>query len=366
LKADYKIVLDRKPPVVSLRQSSDRHPDYPQAIKLEWDVRDENLDLSRFYLEYRMPGGDWQPMRLYGAPQMTGNQWYGQLPTGTLMQVRLRAFDRAGNTGEAVISAGLTGDGRPVESSSSGSFANSANNTAARDIHYVGSFQVSFTYDMPKIPDSKLSAFELWYTKNEGKTWAPAHKREGTTAPGTMPEKPGAPIAGAGTLVFDADSQGLYGFRIVARNGIGIGKEDPKPGDQPEHWVMVDTEKPTVRLKVQPGPGYDVRNVRIDWSASDANLADKPVTIQYAAVKDNTTAPAETDWKPIEGHDGPLEKSGSFTWTIGPNGPFRFHVRAKVADKAGNSNTDQTKEPVLVDLEPPHINIKSIGPGGGK
>src|SRR5262249_1522889 len=148
--------------------------------------------------------------------------WYGRMAAGNPMEVRLRAFDKAGNMGQAVISAGLTGDGRPVEASSSGSFAGGAS-TAFRKINYRNKYLISFDYEMPKIPDSGLSAFDLWYTKDEGKTWAPAPKKEGAGSPAAMPTKPGGAIASAGTLVFDTNNvEGLFGFRIVARNGIHI------------------------------------------------------------------------------------------------------------------------------------------------
>ena len=57
--------------------------------------------------------------------------------------------------------------------------------------------------------------------------------------------------------------------------------------------------------------------------------ADRPVTLQYAEVKDASAQPAEADWKPIEGQPGPFDRSGSFTWTIGPKGPFQFHIRLR-------------------------------------
>ena len=64
--------------------------------------------------------------------------------------------------------------------------------------------------------------------------------------------------------------------------------------------------------------------------------------------------------------EGPQDRIGGFTWVVGPKGPFRFHIRAKAVDKAGNTDTDQTREPVLVDLEHPKVIIQGIGAGGGR
>jgi hypothetical protein len=127
--------------------------------------------------------------------------------------------------------------------------------------------------------------------------------------------------------------------------------------------VIVDTEPPKVTLRAKGGPGYDVRNVRIEWQADDPNLADKPVSIEYAEVRGDAP-PTEADWKKVDGLEAAQDYHGMFTWTVGRNGPFKFHVRAKAVDKAGNVGigTDQANDPIVVDLEAPSINITNIKP----
>jgi hypothetical protein len=362
LTPQLRIILDRKPPVISLKQVPDRRPEYPNVVTVEWDVRDENLDLRRFALEYRVPGHDWQREASAAAKPMGMQSW--MLQPGERMEVRLRAGDLAGNEEVATTWVGLTADGRPLDPPP-GAAAGSGAGGGQREPYYVNSLQVSLPYKLAKMPDSGLSVFELWYTRNKGQTWTKAPKSEGAPTPGSLPASPGAPVteALAGTLVFTADGPGEYGFVIVARNGVGIGPADPKPGDLPQYRVVVDTEPPKVRVTAEHGQGYEVRNVRVQWSADDPHLADKPVKLEYAEVK-GTAQPAESDWKPIEGHEGPQDRSGLFTWTIGSKGPFRFYVRAKAADKAGNVGGDQ-KGPVVVDLEQPTVIIEGIGPAGG-
>src|SRR5205823_2677206 len=53
LTPEVKVVVDTRPPVISLQQVSDSRRGY---VSVEWDVRDENLDLGRFAVEYRIPG----------------------------------------------------------------------------------------------------------------------------------------------------------------------------------------------------------------------------------------------------------------------------------------------------------------------
>jgi hypothetical protein len=180
-----------------------------------------------------------------------------------------------------------------------------------------------------------------------------------------MPATPGAggTDSSVGKLIFTATQQGLHGFIPVARNGVGIGDPDPRPGDPPKYWVMVDTDPPKVAVKVTPGQGYDVKNVRIEWSADDPNLTDRPVTLEYAEVKADG-APTESDWKPIpqDNLSGRLDRSGVQVWSVGRSGPYKFLVRAKAVDKAENVGVDQWRDPIVVDLEHPSVNITGIEP----
>jgi hypothetical protein len=230
-------------------------------------------------------------------------------------------------------------------------------------VRYSKSPRIRLGYRIDRRPPSGMT-FDLWYTKDRGQHWTKAPKTGDGV--GDMPATPGAGTeATAGKLIFEADSQGEFGFLVVARNGVGIGDPDPRPGDPPRYRVVVDTEAPKVAVKVQRGQGYDVRNVRIEWSADDPNLADRPVTLEYAEVKGDAP-PAEADWKPIpqENLSGRLDRAGVQVWTVARGGPNRFLIRAKAEDRAGNVGTDQWREHVLVDLEHPSVNITEIEPAG--
>jgi hypothetical protein len=163
---------------------------------------------------------------------------------------------------------------------------------------------------------------------------------------------------------FEADGEGQFGFLIVARNGVGLGDADPRPGDRPRIRVEVDTTPPTVQLRAQPGRGMDVRNVALTWSADDKNLLDRPVQLQYAEAKPGAQ-PADGDWKPIPVLPDAQTARGGYTWTIGAQGPFKFWVRAVAKDKAGNVGVDQPKSfddrtAIIVDLEIPQVQLTAI------
>ena len=109
-----------------------------------------------------------------------------------------------------------------------------------------------------------------------------------------------------------------------------------------------------------------MQNVRIEWSAEDPNLADRPVTIEYAEVRADGAPPADADWKPIpqDNLTGRLDRSGVQVWSVSRNGPYKFLVRLKAEDKAGNVGVQQWSEPIVVDLEHPSVNITGIEPAG--
>jgi hypothetical protein len=361
LTPQLKIVLDRKPPSVGLRQITDARP---HIVTVEWDVRDDNFDPRRFALEYRVSGSDWQ-RETAADPKPTGTQSW-RLEPGVRMDVRLRTADKAGNEADQTLPVGLSADGRPLDPPAGGGMTSGSSPppNSPGGIHYSKSTRISLGYRIDRVPPSGMS-FDLWYTKDRGAHWQKAPKTG--DAAGGMPSAPGSSTEpSVGKLIFEADGQGEYGFLIVARNGVGIGDSDPRPGDPPRHRVVVDTDPPKVAVKVQRGQGYDVRNVRVEWSADDPNLADRPVTVEYAEVKGDAP-PAETDWKPIpaDGFAGRLDRSGVQVWTVARGGPNKFLIRAKAEDKAGNVGTDQWREAVLVDLEQPSINITGIEPAAG-
>ena len=104
--------------------------------------------------------------------------------------------------------------------------------------------KISIGYRFDRRPISGIQVFDLWYTTDRGQHWTKApQKGDAGPADGCRP-RPGAggTEATVGKLIFEATTQGLYGFIPVARNGVGIGDSDPKPGDQPKYWVMVDTD----------------------------------------------------------------------------------------------------------------------------
>src|SRR5205823_2903722 len=111
LAPQVKIVVDRRPPSVVLRQAV---ATAAGRVGVEWDIRDEHLDIpgrGKFALDYRIEGvTDWIRENT-ATPGATGRQEWEGLTAGQRMTVRLRVTDAAGNEANETTMIAL--DGRP-------------------------------------------------------------------------------------------------------------------------------------------------------------------------------------------------------------------------------------------------------------
>src|SRR5262249_27082974 len=157
---------------------------------------------------------------------------------------------------------------------------------------------------------------ELWYTR-DGKTW----------------QKDEAAVRKGPPYTIEVPEEGMYGFTLVAKNGVGIGKQPPQPGDMPQVWVEVDLNKPTVSLLGgKHGVGTKAREITINWSAHDRNLARRPITLSYSEHADGP-------WLPLAAN---IENSGQYVWQMPSSGPATFFTRVEAVDLVGNVGSSQS------------------------
>ena len=91
-----RVCVDTQAPLVSLSQAP---PGREGRVGVEWEIRDENLDVNNLLLEYRTPGSqDWIPLSVEGG--RTGQRYWNPAGTGSIY-VRLRVRDLATNAGAA-------------------------------------------------------------------------------------------------------------------------------------------------------------------------------------------------------------------------------------------------------------------------
>jgi hypothetical protein len=193
--------------------------------------------------------------------------------------------------------------------------------------------QVSLDYEVTRVGPSGVGSVELYLTDDDGQSWRRFAEDPGLTPPFVvnLPE-------------------GSYGLRIVVGSRAGLGRRPPKAGDYPQMRLEVDTTPPIVRI-LQPQPDPNRRNaLQIGWTASDKNLAPSPITLQWAERPSGQWHDIATD----------LVHSGRYTWSLTPDLPYRVYLRVLAKDTAGNVGSDETPEPVLVDLQEPEAQILGI------
>jgi hypothetical protein len=329
-RPQLEVYVDTQAPVVTLRPAAAREGTYA----VEWDIREENLDLSSFLLEYRLPGGaEWIPLTV--EPAASGQRSWNP-STGGPLDVRLRVRDLAKNEGEATIKLTPGAQGfRPSSSLLEQDAAGSANRTIPGK-RWVNSKKISLNYEVKEEGPSGVQAVELWSTR-DGRTWE-KHSEDPKHKP---------------PYIFEVHEEGIFGFTLIVRSGVGLSERPPRSGDPPQMWVEVDLTKPVVHwVNVEVGRGSDTGWLTITWKATDKNLGREPITLSYAEDPRGTWTPISTA----------LENSGKYRWQMPPGVPYRFFVRVEATDLAGNVGALDTSTPVIVDLAQPKGLILGVEP----
>jgi len=164
---------------------------------------------------------------------------------------------------------------------------------------------------------------ELWSTRDGGITW----QRTAVDDDGRSP------------LQVTLPSAGLFGFRLDIVPDLPDLGTGPQPGEQPDCWLGVDDEPPTVELiEVARGkPGEPIGMV-IRYAAHDQMLVPKSVKVLFAPQ-------AEGPWTTIAES---LDTQGEYRWQPLRTTPSRVHVRVEATDAAGNVGFATTSGPVVV------------------
>ncbi len=201
-------------------------------------------------------------------------------------------------------------------------------------VRFVNSSNLAIDYEVRAVGTSGVGSVELWYTR-DGQRWS---KYQGAS-PMQSP------------FMVDVPEDGLYGFTVVASNGMGISKAPPVPGEPPQLWVDVDTTRPEVHLLgTQASSNEAGMTLTLRWTATDRNLVPRPITLSYAEGPQGPWIPFATN----------LENHGQYTWNMSPGLPGQLLVRVSATDRVGNIGEDQSSLPAPVDLVPPKTAIRNV------
>jgi hypothetical protein len=163
-------------------------------------------------------------------------------------------------------------------------------------------------------------------------------------------------------LKYTADKQGTYGFYVIPESGAGEKADPPRKDDPPQVLVVVDTKAPYAKItavNVRPG-GVRGPIVEINWEVADQNLMPNSINLEYSIDK---AAPV---WKEIKNRtsNAPNSNTGRFEWEVPDTELWKFHVRIRASDWAGNTGEHVYEKEVIVDLEKPAAAIGGVRGSG--
>lgn len=350
LRSDQRVIIDTLAPSVGLTATQPRQrQDGKVEVGIEWRISDENLDVNSIRLEGRYVGGlpSWANLVPGIALDAQGKREWTL--AGRRMEVRLSAFDRAGNRAEKylVLGAGVgQTTGASAEPGGAPRDYNSSDGQPAYTI--VNDKVLRLQMKVFDKPLSGLAALELWSTRS-GSDWQKVNAEF----------KPPAENADTAEFTYQVPEDGTYGLTLVARSNANVPQPAPRGNQPPQIWVVVDTKPPEATLVgVKFAQPSDPRTLVLTWKARDEHLEALPVIFEYAPVgKDGNAG----KWQALtEG----LANTGRHVCAT-PNLPEGFHqfkVRMTVIDRAGNSTDVDHKDPISIDVNPPRVGIIGVKP----
>jgi hypothetical protein len=202
----------------------------------------------------------------------------------------------------------------------------------------VNSRSFELEYEIDSVGPSGISKVELWGTPDGGRTWSVF----------------GADTDNRSPMPVSLDGEGIFGFRIVALSGSGLGGRPPAQGDAPDLWIGVDLTKPTGRI-TSADVASEAGELAIGWEAADDVLDARPIALSFGTG-------AGGPWTPIATG---LENTLGYRWRLDNRVPDRIYLRLEVRDEAGNVGTFETADAISLDRHRPEGRIRGIRPLGG-
>ena len=142
-----KVCVDTQAPNILLKQGT-ANKDGTQSV--EWEIRDDNLDLPTLRLEYRPQGArDWVPLP---AQQVQAGTHVFNPGITSPVDVRLTVRDKARNVGEQIVS----GNGRNGTAGGTG------------QVIMVRSRRFQLNYKIDDVGPSDVAKVEVYYTRDNG------------------------------------------------------------------------------------------------------------------------------------------------------------------------------------------------------
>ncbi|MFN0060657.1 MAG: tetratricopeptide repeat protein [Planctomycetota bacterium] len=193
-------------------------------------------------------------------------------------------------------------------------------------IPYSDTRELEIPFSAVETGAAPVAAHQLWYTINGGANWQRAPSEH----------------TGASPISFVAPADGHYGFLVTARDRARRETAPPQPGTVPDVQIIVDTTSPSLEVR-DPVAGtsvYGGSDVRIRFECDDANLGERPVTVEWRRSGDEP-------WRAIL-TQGPFARTASPIQWFCPLAAGELELRITVVDLAHNVTTWTTPTPIHV------------------
>lgn len=169
---------------------------------------------------------------------------------------------------------------------------------------------------------------ELWYRGPGKRIWGPY---------ATFPK-------GETQLTFTAESDGIYEFYTVARDGAGMREKRPDQNSKAQQTIVVDSSAPQLNL-ISPRGGTlkTGQFVEIKWEVKEKYLEVDGITIELSTP--------DGGWEPLMANGSSSKRS--YRWDVAGalEGQKRF-LRISALDKAGNLSSVETAEAISFTATP--------------
>lgn len=222
---DAKLIIDLTPPTSSGGARGGRVSIAGKPLRIEWSISDNSLPPLPAVIEGSLDKGQtWHPV---ASPQKATGHYPLTIIVGepTVIQLRLTARDRAGNTSQRVLGEF---EFRP---------AVSFNVTATLDKRIDDGFNIAAK--VTGVDISTLTHIELWQTYDDGASW----KLLGTFQ---------ASAYANGLFVKYPASNQRIGLSLSGLHIDGHREGKPLPGDIPELTVIFDNTAPVLHASITP------------------------------------------------------------------------------------------------------------------
>jgi hypothetical protein len=191
-----------------------------------------------------------------------------------------------------------------------------------RPLQLSRSRRFAWEFDIPEpVNHGAAPRAVLWCTSDGGVTW----QRAAEAADGRSPLDVLLPAAG------------LYGFRLELVAGTDAAQ--PRSGVEPESWVGIDEEPPSVDLiGVERLEEAGATTLVIRYTSRDSLPLPRSARLLYSPYP-------EGPWATIASG---IDNQGEYRWQPDRGVPARVFLKLEVGDAAGNIGTGVSAEPVAV------------------